>query len=169
MRLHWSSGTVTEHQVTRAVRRWEHVADAAVLWERVQGWRSEGWTARRMAETLNAAGYQTPRGRPFTSESVRQLLARGGPRGRKRCPEVSPGRPARQAARARAEAMRVLAAASRIGPPNVASLCEPSECLDRRLAHHRPPRRRNAGASVLNRRKSINYALDQTLNPSKSL
>ena len=32
-----------------------------------------------MADELNAAGHRTPRGRPFTAESVRQLLARGGP------------------------------------------------------------------------------------------
>ena len=78
--LHWSTGTVTEHQITRTVGRWEQVADAPVLWQRVQTWQAEGWPARRMAEALNGAGYQTPRGRPFTSESVRQLLARGGPR-----------------------------------------------------------------------------------------
>ena len=33
----------------------------------------------RMAEALNAAGYRTPHGQPFTSESVRQLVTRGGP------------------------------------------------------------------------------------------
>jgi hypothetical protein len=78
--LHWSGGAVTEHRITRTVRTWEQVAGAPVVWERVQAWRAQGWTARRMAEELNGAGYQTPRGRPFTSDSVRQLLARGGPR-----------------------------------------------------------------------------------------
>ncbi|MBV8430409.1 MAG: recombinase family protein [Solirubrobacterales bacterium] len=78
--LHWSGGTVTEHQVPRTVRSWEQVADAAVVWQRVQDWRTEGWTSRRMAAELNAAGYRTPRGQPFTSASIRQLLARGGPR-----------------------------------------------------------------------------------------
>jgi DNA invertase Pin-like site-specific DNA recombinase len=78
--LHWTGGTVTEHTITRTVRSWEQVAGAAAVWQRVQGWRAEGWTSRRMAEALNAAGYRTPRGRPFTGESVRQLVARGGPR-----------------------------------------------------------------------------------------
>lgn len=80
VQLHWSSGTVTEHRITRPVHTWEQVGDAAVVWERVQGWRSAGWTARRMAEELNAAGYQTPHGRRFTSAIVRQLVSRGGPR-----------------------------------------------------------------------------------------
>ena len=78
--LHWSIGTVTEHAITRTVHTWEQVADAATVWQRVQSWRAAGWTSRRMAAELNAAGYRTPRGQPFTSESVRQLVARGGPR-----------------------------------------------------------------------------------------
>ena len=80
VQLHWTGGTVTEHQISRAVRTWEQVADATTVWERVQGWRAAGWTSRRMADELNTAGHRTPHGRPFTAESVRQLLARGGPR-----------------------------------------------------------------------------------------
>src|SRR5262249_36214615 len=79
--LHWSSGAVTEHRITRPVHTWEQMADAPAVWERVQAGRSAGRTARRMAEELNAAGYRTPHGRPFTAESVRQLLSRGGVRG----------------------------------------------------------------------------------------
>ena len=33
-----------------------------------------------MADELNAAGHRTPHDRSFTADSVRQLLARGGPR-----------------------------------------------------------------------------------------
>jgi DNA invertase Pin-like site-specific DNA recombinase len=80
VQLHWSGGTVTEHPIIRVVRSWEQVADADVVWQRVQGWRAAGWTSRRMAEELNAAGYRTPRGQPFTAVSLRQLVARGGPR-----------------------------------------------------------------------------------------
>jgi hypothetical protein len=78
--LHWTGGTVTEHQVTRPVGRWKQVAGSTELWERVQQWQVAGWTSRRMAEELNAAGYRTPRGQPFTATSVRQQLARSGPR-----------------------------------------------------------------------------------------
>jgi len=80
VQLHWTGGTVTEHQLSRAVRGWDQVADAATVWQRVQGWHAAGWTARRMADELNAAGYRTPHDRRFTAESVRQFLTRGGPR-----------------------------------------------------------------------------------------
>jgi DNA invertase Pin-like site-specific DNA recombinase len=79
VQLHWSEGTVTEHQLTRVVRSWEQVADASVVWERVQQWRAAGWTSRQMAEALNAAGYRPPHGGRFTAESLRQLQARGRP------------------------------------------------------------------------------------------
>jgi hypothetical protein len=79
VQLHWSEGTVTEHSLTRAVRSWEQVADAAVIWAQVQSWRAAGWTARQMAEALNAAGYRPPHGGRFTAANLRQLQARGGP------------------------------------------------------------------------------------------
>jgi hypothetical protein len=77
--LHWSLGTVTYHRVRRPVGSWEQVAGAAAVRERVQAWQAAGWSSRRMAAELNAAGYQPPRGKSFTADSVRQLLARGGP------------------------------------------------------------------------------------------
>jgi DNA invertase Pin-like site-specific DNA recombinase len=76
--LHWSLGTVTEHRMTRPVRSWDQLASTAEVRQFVEAWRAAGWPSRRMAAELNAAGYQTPRGKPFTAESVRQLLARGG-------------------------------------------------------------------------------------------
>lgn len=80
VRLRWTGGVVTEHQVTRSVRGWDQVADAKGTWERVRGWQAAGWTSGRMAEELNATGHRTPHCRLFTAESVRQLLARGKPR-----------------------------------------------------------------------------------------
>jgi hypothetical protein len=80
--LHWSLGTVTEHRLRRSVRSWNQVAGAAELRPRLEAWQAAGWPSRRMAAELNAAGDQTPRGRPFTAASVRQLLARGGPGGK---------------------------------------------------------------------------------------
>jgi DNA invertase Pin-like site-specific DNA recombinase len=78
--LHWSLGTVTEHRLRRPVHSWEQVANAAELRRRLEAWQAAGWPSRRMAAELNAAGYQTPRGQPFTAASVRKLLARGGRR-----------------------------------------------------------------------------------------
>jgi DNA invertase Pin-like site-specific DNA recombinase len=76
--LHWGLGTVTEHRVTRPVGSWDQLASTAEVRQLVEGWRAAGWPSRRMAAELNAAGYQTPRGKPFTAESVRQLLTRRG-------------------------------------------------------------------------------------------
>jgi DNA invertase Pin-like site-specific DNA recombinase len=76
--LHWSLGTVSEHRMTRPVRSWDQLASTAEVRQLVEAWRAAGWPSRRMAAELNAAGYQTPRGKPFTAESVRQLLARRG-------------------------------------------------------------------------------------------
>jgi DNA invertase Pin-like site-specific DNA recombinase len=77
--LHWAYGTVTEHRVTRPVGAWKHVIGATGLWQRVEEWRTAGWTSRRIAEELNRSGHRTPHGRAFTPGSVRQLIARGGP------------------------------------------------------------------------------------------
>jgi hypothetical protein len=77
--LHWSLGTVTEHRVTRPVRSWEQIPWAAEVDQRVQAWQAAGWSSRQIAAELNAAGYRTPRGQPFTPDAVRTLRARGGP------------------------------------------------------------------------------------------
>ncbi len=79
VQLHWACGTVTEHRVTRPVGAWKHVIGAADLWQRVQEWQAAGWTSRCIAEELNRQGHRTPRGRPFTAQSVRKLIERGGP------------------------------------------------------------------------------------------
>jgi hypothetical protein len=76
--LHWSLGSVTEHRLRRSAGSWDQVAGAAELRRLLDGWQSAGWSSRRMAAELNAAGYRTPRGRPFTAEGVRQLRKRWG-------------------------------------------------------------------------------------------
>jgi hypothetical protein len=78
VQLHWTGGTVTEHHLSRPVRAWSQVAEAAALLERVRQGQAAGQTSRQIAEELNAAGYRTPRGRPLTATSVRQLRKRLG-------------------------------------------------------------------------------------------
>ena len=80
VQLHWTLGTVTEHRLTRPVGSWDQLASTAAVRPLVDAWRAAGWPSRRMAAELNAMGYRTPRDRPFTAESVRQLLSRGGTR-----------------------------------------------------------------------------------------
>ena len=75
--LHWSLGTVTEHRMRRSVGSWERLSSVAAIRQRLAEWQAAGWSSGRMAAELNAAGYQTPRGKPFRADNVRQLLARG--------------------------------------------------------------------------------------------
>lgn len=91
--LHWSLGTVTEHRVRRPVHSWDQLASTAELRLRVDAWRAAGWSSRRMAAELNAKGYRTPRGKPLTAESVRQLRSREEARNGagQPVPEAQPG------------------------------------------------------------------------------
>jgi hypothetical protein len=93
--LHWVLGTVTEHRLKRSVGSWRQVADAAELRRQLEAWQAAGWSSRRMAAELNAAGYRTPHDKPLTAESVRQLRKRWGP-------EAPHGGPSRAAAGRRA-------------------------------------------------------------------
>jgi DNA invertase Pin-like site-specific DNA recombinase len=79
VQLHWAYGTVTEHRITRPVHAWKHVTGAKGLWQHVKEWQTAGWTSRRIADELNTEGYRTPHGQPFTAQSVRKLVERGGP------------------------------------------------------------------------------------------
>jgi DNA invertase Pin-like site-specific DNA recombinase len=92
---HWVLGTVTEHRLRRSVRSWGQVAGAAELRQRLEAWQAAGWSSRRMAAELNAAGSPTPQGKPFTAESVRQLLGRWGLRAQDAGP--GPGSPGQRA------------------------------------------------------------------------
>jgi DNA invertase Pin-like site-specific DNA recombinase len=76
VQLHWIGGTVTEHRVSRPVLAWSQVTDVAALRERARQGKAAGWSSRRIAEELNAMGYRTPRGKPLTAASVRQLRRR---------------------------------------------------------------------------------------------
>ena len=76
--LHWVLGSVTEHRLRRSVHSWEQVAETGELRRRLEEWQAAGWSSRRMAAELNAAGDRTPRGKLFTAEGVRQLRKRWG-------------------------------------------------------------------------------------------
>jgi DNA invertase Pin-like site-specific DNA recombinase len=76
VQLHWTGGTVTEHQIPRSLGRWKQLEDLNVLLDHVRQWHVTGWTSSRIAEELNATGRRTPRGNTFTAATVRQLLSR---------------------------------------------------------------------------------------------
>jgi DNA invertase Pin-like site-specific DNA recombinase len=76
VQLHWTGGTMTEHQVRRPVHAWKQMTNVAAVLERLRRGQGADWTARRIAEELNATGHRTPRGKLFTAQSVRQLRRR---------------------------------------------------------------------------------------------
>jgi DNA invertase Pin-like site-specific DNA recombinase len=76
VQLHWTGGTMTEHSLRRPVHTWKHLSDGAAVWQQVREGHAAGWTSRRIADALNAQGHRTPRDKPFTAVSVRQLRRR---------------------------------------------------------------------------------------------
>jgi DNA invertase Pin-like site-specific DNA recombinase len=76
VQLHWTGGTMTEHCASRPVLWWSQVIEAPALLEQVRQRRAAGWSSRRIADELNAAGQRTPRGKPFTHDNVRQICTK---------------------------------------------------------------------------------------------
>jgi len=87
VQLHWTGGTMTEHQLRRPVSAWHKLPDLPVLLERIRQKQAAGWTSRRIAEDLNASEHRTPHGTPFTATNVRQLMKRATPRKKARRPK----------------------------------------------------------------------------------
>ena len=76
VRLHWNGGTVTEHQLTRRVRRWSDLSCYESIIAEIAELESRGCPSDNIAASLNTAGYRTCRGALFTSANVRQLRKR---------------------------------------------------------------------------------------------
>ena len=82
VQLHWIGGVVTEHQVTRTVAAWKQLSDLPELLQHVRQRREAGRSSAQIAQEMNAQGKRTPRGQPFTAETIRQLLSRTAQRKR---------------------------------------------------------------------------------------
>jgi hypothetical protein len=82
--IHWSGGTASEHELTRAVQSYEQMSGYAALWQRVTQLHAQGKSHEEIATCLNAEGYRPPkRVERFTRAMVSTLLAkqgRSGPR-----------------------------------------------------------------------------------------
>jgi DNA invertase Pin-like site-specific DNA recombinase len=76
VQMHWTGGTMTEHQIMRRVGTWKQVEDLGGLLAKMRQWQMAGWSSRRIAEELNTTGHRTPRGQAFNAATVRQLLSR---------------------------------------------------------------------------------------------
>ena len=77
IQLHWSGGTVTEHEITRRVHRWSDLSNYREILARIKEMKSRGRKSSEIATTLNTLGYRTCRNTSFTSANVRQLSKRG--------------------------------------------------------------------------------------------
>ena len=77
--IHWAGGYESQHEITRPVRRYEHLRDLEPLMKRTGELRQTGQTIQQIAERLNAEGFHSPtcRGqiKPFM---VTTLLKRQG-------------------------------------------------------------------------------------------
>lgn len=74
--LHWTGGTVTQHQTTHRVRAWSDLSSYARILGHIAELGSRGWSSDEIAAWLNAHGYRTCRARSFTAANVRQLRKR---------------------------------------------------------------------------------------------
>lgn len=74
--LHWSGGAVTHHATTRRTRRWSDLSGYPSIMAHIAELASRGCTSAAIATSLTGLGYQTCRGKSFTSHNVRQLRQR---------------------------------------------------------------------------------------------
>jgi DNA invertase Pin-like site-specific DNA recombinase len=77
--LHWAGGFISQHQLVRAVQRYDQLADYPRLQARIQELRSQGQAMAQVAQCLNQEGFHPPkRAEHFTASMVAGFLAKGG-------------------------------------------------------------------------------------------
>ena len=77
--IHWLGGSSSNHELLRAVQRYDQMADYPRLCARIQELRARGASMASVAQHLNAEGFQPPkRAQKFTSCMVAGFLAKGG-------------------------------------------------------------------------------------------
>ena len=74
--LHWSGGTLTQHEVTRRVHRWSDLSRYESILVHIAELGSRGCKSNEIATSLNRVGYRNCLGTTFTSANVRQLRKR---------------------------------------------------------------------------------------------
>lgn len=73
--IRWAGGYESQHEITRPVRRYEHLRDLEPLLDRAVELRTSGKTIGQIAEQLNAEGFHAPMGRgPIKAPMVNRLL-----------------------------------------------------------------------------------------------
>lgn len=74
--LHWSGGTITQHEVTRRVSRWSHSSTYQKILAAIEEQAFLGYSSSEIATSLNDLGYRTCQDKPFRADSVRQFRKR---------------------------------------------------------------------------------------------
>jgi DNA invertase Pin-like site-specific DNA recombinase len=77
--IRWAGGCVSRHTLTRAVQRYDQLADYGRLRARIDELRAEGKSMACVAECLNQEGFHPPkRAERFNSAMVAGFLSKGG-------------------------------------------------------------------------------------------
>lgn len=76
--IHWQGGFLSRVQLQRSVRSYQEMDNYERLRERLTELREEGYSAERIAMTLNSEKFVTMRGKSFSTLAVIRLLSRNG-------------------------------------------------------------------------------------------
>jgi len=79
IKVYWSGGTETEHEITKLVSRLEHLSYWPELSKRVRQMATEKLNTGEISEQLNKEGWRPPKGaKKFDSQGVHYLMVRLG-------------------------------------------------------------------------------------------
>lgn len=77
--IHWAGGSSSNHELVRAVQRYDQMADYPRLCARIQELRGQGVSMASVARHLNDEGFRPPkRATQFSKDMVAGFLAKGG-------------------------------------------------------------------------------------------
>ena len=76
--IHWQGGFLSRVPLQRSVKSYREMDNYEQFWERITELRKAGYSAAKIAMTLNAEKFVTVRGKSFSTSSVMSLLARKG-------------------------------------------------------------------------------------------
>lgn len=76
--IYWQGGFLSRVQLQRSVRSYQEMENYEQFWERVTELRKAGYSAARIATTLNSEKFVTAKNKSFSSGQMMSLLARKG-------------------------------------------------------------------------------------------
>jgi hypothetical protein len=77
--IHWAGGFTSNHELVRAVQRYDQMADYPRLHTRIQELRTQGLSMAQVAACLNQEGFRPPkRAKHFSTGMIAGFLAKAG-------------------------------------------------------------------------------------------